>query len=451
MTDIDVRDYKICNTYFGKALLLAFLFKYTKVIEREVFIMKLKKLFSSLLLSALVFTALTPVHADDSMKITANLLVGDPGKMASSFTIELDDASKYADLTAADFDIINNYNGIPLTADGYNMSSYEDDGITISLQGNVLTINCTPFAYPANMVGSFEVVCSKYAELSFKAADVDATTIKTADDFIKGSYTASNGMTIPYRLRKGTGSNQPLVIWMHGAGEVGTDNEAPLTANRGGVAFAEYTDKAYVLLAQYPEKYSTPYEEGQEETMVKFLAAYNELIKKLISENKIDSSRVYLAGCSMGGGLVLEFMTRYTDLFAGVIAIASRGTILDDLSVLDTCKDLPIYLIHANGDMTNDVENSKTIYNYLESIGNKNAKIMIYSEQYMNNLGLYTYLLHWSWVPALNDEAVLDWLFAQKKSSNTNKATSSSTSAIKNTADQSLFARLVSFFANLFA
>lgn len=237
------------------------------------------------------------------------------------------------------------------------------------------------------------------------------------EGFVAREFEASNGVSILYRIREGSADNQPLVIWQHGSGAVGTDNEKQLNANdRASFIFAEYSDDCSVLAAQYPYKFSTPYLEGEEEDMDAWLEAYAELIQSLIDAGKVDVDRVYVAGGSMGGGVVMEFITQYPDLFAAAVAMCPRGTINGDLTCLDAVVDLPLWLFHTEGDKTNATSISDEISQYLTEAGSEVMKYTRYTAEDMTAGGLTPGLEHnASWRLGLADEELFTWLFAQSK------------------------------------
>lgn len=348
--------------------------------------------------------------------VVANTYVADQGQMVDSFEITVDDISKVPDLKAEDFDITNNYDGYPIDKSGnIARTNYSDDGIVLTKDGNKIKMDVKDFKYNSSMTGVFNVTCAKYPELSFTSSNVTKVNTRTVDQFENLTFTGSNGVTIPYRLHITNNSKpEPLVIWMHGAGEVGTDNIKPITASRGAVSWIEEGFETNVIAAQYPYKFSVDLTDKELQDMKNYFKAYKELIDKLVSEGKVDKNRIYLTGASMGGGLALRFLLEDPNLFAGSVLMSSRGTVKDP-SELKAISNMPIWLFHAEEDTTNDVSISKNIYNELQSLGDKNAKLTIYSPDTMNSLKLYGALRHWSWVPTLNNKDMMNWLFSQKK------------------------------------
>lgn len=251
-----------------------------------------------------------------------------------------------------------------------------------------------------------------------EAGKVSHTDPEPEKEFVPGSYTASNGTTVLYQMREGTADGQPLVIWQHGSGAVGTDNQKQLTANDNACyLIADYTPDCTVLAAQYPYKFSTPYLEGEEADMDAWLAAYAELIESLCTSGQVDADRVYLAGGSMGGGIVMEFITQYPELFAAAVAMCPRGTINDNLSCLTAVQDLPLWLFHTDGDTTNAPEISDEIYAYLtEELNSTAVRYTRYTAEDMEKAGIAPNLTHnASWQLGLAEEELFPWLFSCQK------------------------------------
>ncbi len=342
------------------------------------------------------------INVSESIEeVKAVTCVGDNGEVTESYIVTVDDAAAIEGLTK---------DQITAVMEQTNRETKEVTEVPVEIKdiladGTTLTIE---LASPVSSNSLVKVSAGEKYDFAFTSETAERENYSIAD-FEALSFRGSNGTEILYRMRSGSGENQPLVLWMHGSGECGTDNRIQITANRGATAFAEYTDDAYVIAAQYPASYHTPFEEGEEKIMEDWLAAYTELIQSLIEEGKVDADRVYLTGASMGGGLVFRYMTDYPELFARVVAMCSRGTINEDLSVLEAVVDKPIWLFHAESDFVNPSVNSKEVYEKLVELGNEDAKLTIFSDEDLEKLGVG--FSHAIWVPVLNDMEMMEWLF----------------------------------------
>ncbi|MEK3777405.1 S-layer homology domain-containing protein [Paenibacillus sp. FSL K6-4396] len=372
-----------------------------------------------------IWPAAASAESVEVSRIQANTYVGDPGEMVESFDITIANPVKYQNLKASDFEITGNYDGYPLNeAEEIVQTNYADDGIKLTIQDHTIHMEVEPFKYPGGMISKFKVTNKTYPELSFDETNVDKVVTRTVDDFEKGTYTGSNGETLSYRLKRSPSTNaQPLVVWLHGGGEVGTDGRSHLTANRGAVVWTESGYDTSVLAVQYPENYSFKIYDNTEQLakMQAYFVAQYELIQKLVAEGEVDPDRIYLAGVSSGGGGALRFMMQYPDLFAGAVVIAAKDTVADYTGSVDGFKDalkdivnVPIWLHHAKGDPTTDSRTSILAYEALLELGS-DPDIFVYDDDFMEGNNLYGGLKHWSWVPALASYQTPDFLFNQDK------------------------------------
>lgn len=398
--------------------------------------MVLKKVRSSFMIAIVLALVVVgfPIHtvkaenSKDQVKgIVANTYIGDGGPMVYSFEIEVNDMTPYQVLKAEDFQITGNYDGYPLNKEGkIAQNNYEDDGIKLTVKDNKILLAVKDFKYPGGYVSEFEVKNQKYPELSFNKSNVSKVNTRTVDDFKAGSFKASNGIELNYRLNLSKAATpQPLVVWLHGGGEVGTDNLKQLTENKGATVWTESVHDTSVLAIQYPENYGWAIYKNKEQLpiMEQYFTAQQELIQKMIVEGKVDQNKIYVVGVSSGGGGVFRFLMQYPDLFAGAIAIAAKDTVADYTDSVDVFKQelkdlvaIPLWIIHAEGDPTTDSRTSKFAYQALMELGSTKVHAKLYSDQEMNEMRLYGGLRHWSWAPAFNDTKLIDWLFNQSKS-----------------------------------
>lgn len=148
------------------------------------------------------------------------------------------------------------------------------------------------------------------------------------------------GDTLKYQIlypqKMKDGKTYPLVLFLHGSGERGDDNEKQLT--HGSELFLEEKNRskypAIVLFPQCPkgimwthrmkEKtkggdwvFNFPLE--NQPTKPAFLV--NQLVESLLLSGKVDKQRVYVMGLSMGGIGTLEFLARWPQKYAAANVI----------------------------------------------------------------------------------------------------------------------------------
>ncbi len=125
-----------------------------------------------------------------------------------------------------------------------------------------------------------------------------------------------------------------------------------------------------------------------------------ELVDKLAAELPVDKDRIYITGLSMGGFGTWNAIAQRPDYFAAAIPICGGG----DKTQAPKLKDLPIWAFHGDKDRTVPCRLTVEMIEAIHQAGGK-AKMTIYPG-----------VDHDSWSRTYADPAVLDWLFAQKKS-----------------------------------
>lgn len=203
----------------------------------------------------------------------------------------------------------------------------------------------------------------------------------------------------------------PLIIWLHGGGEGGRDTSVPLLANRAANLASEeiqnFFGSAYVLVPQCPGAWM--HNSDGEVTWGRENDVYNEalkaLIDKFVKENpEIDTSRIYVGGCSNGGYMSLKLILLYPDYFAAgfISALAYRSEFLSEQE-LNRIKHMPIWFIHAKDDRTTPPEETVVpVYNRLIDLGADELQFSFFdhvtdvSGEYGGNA--YHYSGHWSWI-----------------------------------------------------
>jgi len=225
---------------------------------------------------------------------------------------------------------------------------------------------------------------------------------------------AEDGKPVEFRsrlMRPATlepGPTYPLVLFLHGAGERGDDNEKQLAylptwlaeeANRRAypcfvLAPQCRTDHRWVEI-DWSDKKSLPQKPEMTVDMTAAVAALDAVMK----DEQVDPSRVYLTGISMGGYGSWDLAARMPERFAAVIPICGGG----DEATAPKLKGLPIWCFHGDADKAVPVERSRTMVEAVKAAGGR----VQYTE--------YAGVGHDSWTPAYRDAATLDWLFRQKR------------------------------------
>ncbi len=139
----------------------------------------------------------------------------------------------------------------------------------------------------------------------------------------------------------------------------------------------------------------------------KSLLAIADLVKKVVNEENVDPSRIYVTGMSMGGFGTFALLIEYPELFAAAIPMCGGA----DIEKLARIKDIPLWMFHAEDDNIVDVEFSRAVVRRLIEIGGK----VKYTEFLWGEMEKQGYHPHASWILVYDNEEVIDWLFKQKK------------------------------------
>ena len=199
----------------------------------------------------------------------------------------------------------------------------------------------------------------------------------------------------------------PLVIFLHGAGERGSDNSAQLV--HGVKEFAKPDSRSSYpcfLIApqcpigkkwaevdwsasshQRPEKPSDP-----ADLLLKLLG-------KLPTQLPIDTNRIYITGLSMGGYGTWDLVARKPKLFAAAAPVCGGG----DEKDAQLISKIPIWAFHGGKDTVVKPQRTTNMIEAIKKAGG-NPKVTIYP-----SVG------HNSWDNAYSDPELLKWLFNQKR------------------------------------
>jgi predicted peptidase len=220
----------------------------------------------------------------------------------------------------------------------------------------------------------------------------------TVDGFIERVH-KSETHTMPYRIFIPKGydpaKKYPLVLWLHGAGSVGSDNKKQISqASTLGTHTWTRTEvqtrnPAFVFAPQCPsgKSWNTP---GELDAVLEILAA-------LQKEFSIDPQRLYIAGQSMGGYGTWELIARKPNLFAAAIPLCGGGRVLDAPLLVK----IPIWAFHGEADRTVSVWESRKMIEAIKKAGG--------SPRYTE----YPRVGHEVWERTFKEPGLIDWVFAQ--------------------------------------
>jgi predicted peptidase len=217
----------------------------------------------------------------------------------------------------------------------------------------------------------------------------------------------SNNDTLPYRLlypqNYNPAKNYPLVLFLHGAGAWGNDNESPLknlpkifldSLNRKKypcfVLVPQCTKKEpWVRFPEFPHSIATP------DTPTTSTRLTLELIEELKDDLPVQRKQIYITGLSLGGEGTFDFLSRAPKLFAAAVPICG----IADTAKATIYRKVPLWAFHGDEDKVNDVQYTRMIISSLKKAGGKPK----YTE--------YKGVKHNSWINAYAEPTLLKWLF----------------------------------------
>lgn len=301
----------------------------------------------------------------------------------------------------------------------------DDNATTLSFDGQKFLNSRNKLKYA--LTQKIDIVTSN--KVIFKASNNRVFNGKEISpiikDFKKLTYTNDHGDILNYRLFEPETEQEkkyPLILFLHGSGERGNDNEVQIIGNAGAVVWAEpevqVKNPCYILApqAQSDDKLNAYWVTEPNYSMVL------NLVKESIEKYPIDPNRIYVTGMSNGGVGTWNIVKKNPDLFSAAVPICGASNVTeedagkefapplyypintDDVEIL---KRVPIWAFTAEDDPLVDPRNSREIVAAIEAAGGK----LIHYTEYPAELKIS----HGSWGPAYQNKKMIEWLFSQNK------------------------------------
>lgn len=175
----------------------------------------------------------------------------------------------------------------------------------------------------------------------------------------------------------------PVVIFLHGLGEMGSD----INVLRNSGLAEVVNGKPFVMIApQCLSGWWNP--------------QYLDMVyKEVLASYHVDPSRVYLTGLSMGGFGTWDWSSAHPEQFAAIIPICGGG----DVNRMPALKNMPAWVFHSADDPIVNVENSRVLVKALKALGSP----VLYTE--------YPTGGHDAWTRTYANADVYTWLLKQHK------------------------------------
>jgi len=193
---------------------------------------------------------------------------------------------------------------------------------------------------------------------------------------------------IPTAATRAEGAPWPLLIFLHGSGERGSDIDRvkvhgpPKIADRQGGAFP------FILISP-----QLPKDEDWD------LAKLDAIVDHAMAALPVDPARVYLTGLSRGGHATWRWAAAEPSRFAAIAPVAGRG----DPATACALKSVPVWAFHGDRDDVVVPEGSFGMARAIRACGGQRTRLTIYPD-----------LGHNAWDPAYDDPALYLWLLSHR-------------------------------------
>ncbi len=224
-------------------------------------------------------------------------------------------------------------------------------------------------------------------------------------------YTNETGETFAYRMSvpqfPEPGKLYPLILFLHGSGECGTDNLLQIKAGLPTLmaTLLKRPEPVIVVATQCQNGNWWVKQLAREENyaMSKEPAASLEvalaICHHVVATRQADTNRLYITGLSLGGFGTWDAIQREPKMFAAAIPICGGG----DIRRVQGLKKLPIWVFHGTVDKSVAVACSRRMVQALKQAGNRKVR---YTE--------YENAAHDVWDRTYANPEVLDWLLQQQ-------------------------------------
>ncbi|MEQ9310121.1 MAG: prolyl oligopeptidase family serine peptidase [Balneolaceae bacterium] len=179
----------------------------------------------------------------------------------------------------------------------------------------------------------------------------------------------------------------PLVVFLHGGGEGGTDIEK-VKIHGIPKLISEGREFPFYMIAP-----QNPYTSGFWDDRV-----VDKLVDEIIKNHNIDASRIYLTGMSRGGYGVWRMAINNPGKYAAMVSVCAASI---PLIYTNRLENLPVWFFHGEKDNVVPVEVSIKAYEKMKA-NNQNVKLTLYPDAN-----------HDSWTETFLNNELYEWMLSQ--------------------------------------
>ena len=195
---------------------------------------------------------------------------------------------------------------------------------------------------------------------------------------------------LPESYAQSTNQEFPLILFLHGAGERGSDLDS---VKRHGIPKIVETNPDFPFIAVSPQC-------PEDSWWTSELHTINGLIEEVVEKYKVDTSRIYLTGLSMGGFGTWSLASMYPERFAAIAPVCGGGEVRQILRYLT---EMPIWTFHGQKDDVIPFSRSEEIVTALKKHGSS-IKFTIYPEAG-----------HDSWTETYDNPELYEWFLKHSR------------------------------------
>lgn len=200
----------------------------------------------------------------------------------------------------------------------------------------------------------------------------------------------------------------PLILFLHGAGERGDDvwlvaKHGPPRLRRGAPDLTEAEKAAGAILAEKFIVVAPQCPAGEIWNDAGVLALLDDVVQRL----RVDATRLYLTGLSMGGYGTWSLASARPERFAAAVPICGGGSLISILirrgPDRTALQRLPVWAFHGAKDPTVPLAESQRMVDALKRIGAAQVEFTVYPEA-----------THNSWTETYAKAELYDWLLRHR-------------------------------------
>ena len=208
-----------------------------------------------------------------------------------------------------------------------------------------------------------------------------------------------------------TAGDRPLVLFLHGAGESGSNNVSQVNGNIDNLLNEAKRRGAYL--------YAPQTNQGWGSTTITGRVA--EMVDRALDEFNVASDRLYVTGLSMGGGGTWNMLNRYPQQYAAGVPIAGISPNFFDFQPGNFLEQA-VWAFHARNDGVVPVTRTRTVVQQIASeagsgiIGfppNNSSATFFYGDPHLDlSYTEWPSGGHGIWGRVYSTPAMYEWLFS---------------------------------------